>query len=74
MLIRPQIMPPPVQPVIEQVRPDTPAPLSVQVTIGRVEVRAATPPPASRLASQPPTRFQPPLTLEAYLHRRNGGT
>lgn len=72
-LIRPKITLPPSQPVIEQVRPDTQAQPSVHVTIGRVDVRAATPPSIPRATPQPPSRFQPPLTLDAYLKRRNGG-
>jgi hypothetical protein len=72
-LLRPKITPLPAQPIIEQVRSDTAAPPSVRVTIGRVEVRAVTPPLAPRPTPRPPARFQPPLTLKAYLQRRNEG-
>ena len=43
---------------------------SVHIHIGRIEVRAVTPPPAAtpRPASKPPR-----LTLDDYLHQRNGG-
>lgn len=48
-----------------------PAPV-VQVTIGRIEVRAATPPAPAR---QAPSRTSPSpsLSLDEYLRRRNGG-
>ncbi|RKH49017.1 hypothetical protein D7Y23_18330 [Corallococcus sp. AB050B] len=46
-----------------------PAPV-VQVTIGRIEVRAVTPPAPARPA---PARTSPSLSLDEYLRRRNGG-
>ncbi len=46
-----------------------PAPV-VQVTIGRIEVRAVTPPAPAR---QAPARTSPSLSLDEYLRRRNGG-
>ncbi|MBK5124385.1 hypothetical protein IQ288_31610 [Burkholderia sp. R-69980] len=46
------------------------APPSVQVTIGRVEVRAA-PTPAS--AARPPAPMRPTVSLQAYLRRSQGG-
>ena len=48
-------------------RPDEPAPV-IQVTIGRVEVRA-TPPPSPASARRPPAPAVP--TLDEYLRRRN---
>ncbi|QSQ27593.1 hypothetical protein JY651_22935 [Pyxidicoccus parkwayensis] len=42
----------------------------VQVTIGRIEVRAATPPAPARPA---PARQSSALSLDEYLRRRNGG-
>jgi len=55
--------------------PGVPAPESapapvVQVTIGRIEVRAVTPPAPAR---QAPARTSPSLSLDEYLRRRNGG-
>jgi hypothetical protein len=47
-----------------------PAPAPVVISIGRVEVRAQTAPPARPRASATPS---PRLTLEAYLRGRNGG-
>jgi hypothetical protein len=51
--------------------PEAPAEPVVNVTIGRIEVRAAAPAPASapRAAPRPP----PPESLGDYLKRRNGG-
>ena len=45
----------------------------VNVTIGRIEVRAAPAPPPSQLrtAAEPPTK--PSLTLEKYLEQRDKG-
>jgi hypothetical protein len=50
-----------------------PAPPTIRVTIGRIEVRAITPParPAPRATSE---RRGPALSLDGYLKRRNGGT
>jgi hypothetical protein len=50
--------------------PSPPAP-TVQVTIGRVEVRALTPPAPQQLPGR--SRRDPQLSLEEYLKRRNGG-
>ena len=71
---------PPIQPIsIEQIvspektppRASEPAePAVIRVTIGRIEVRATTPP----LPAAPRTRPQGPvLTLDDYLKQRNGG-
>ncbi|MBJ6762770.1 hypothetical protein JGU66_18555 [Myxococcaceae bacterium JPH2] len=46
-----------------------PAPV-VQVTIGRIEVRAAAPAASPK---PPPSRGTPSLSLDEYLRRRNGG-
>lgn len=59
-----RIFPPHVPPAAAVVPPPT-----IQVTIGRVEVRA-TPPPAAR---QRPRAAAPMLTLEDYLRRRASG-
>ena len=45
-------------------------PPTIQVTIGRVEVRAIAPPPSPR---QPPQPSVPKLSLEDYLKSRSGG-
>jgi len=42
---------------------------SVQVSIGRVEVRAVSPPPAERRPA--PVRRRPPVSLDDYLNRRH---
>lgn len=47
-----------------------PAPTTIQVTIGRIEVRA-TPPPSH--PTQPQRATAPVMTLEEYLRERNGG-
>jgi hypothetical protein len=49
--------------------PPEPAP-TVQITIGRIEVRATPPPPAKAEQKQPRT---PVLSLDDYLRQRNGG-
>lgn len=49
--------------------PPEPAP-TVQITIGRIEVRATPPPPARAEKKQPQT---PVLSLDEYLRQRNGG-
>jgi hypothetical protein len=68
---------PPAQPpvgahprVIHQAETTAPAP-TIQVTIGRVEVRAVQPTPAPPLR-QPP-RAAPKVSLEEYLHGQRGG-
>ncbi|GAX45685.1 hypothetical protein NIES4075_67060 [Tolypothrix sp. NIES-4075] len=47
-----------------------PATPTIHVTIGRVDVRAMTPPSAPRSPAPPP---QPQLSLDAYLRSRKGG-
>jgi hypothetical protein len=67
----PQIFPP-VEPATSPSQPSTggqPAP-TIQVTIGRVEVRAVTPPPSEALRPRP-TRRESVLTLDEYLKQRN---
>jgi hypothetical protein len=49
-------------------RPPSP-PQTIQVTIGRVEIRATHPPPRPQKRPSP----SPALSLEAYLERRNKG-
>jgi hypothetical protein len=49
--------------------PDPPAP-TIRITIGRVEVRAVTPPPAP---SRRPARPAPRMSLDEYLRSQNGG-
>lgn len=49
--------------------PEPPAPI-IRVAIGRIEVRAITPPPARR---ETPTRPGPLLSLDDYLKQRNEG-
>ena len=44
---------------------------TVRVSIGRIEVRAITPPPAP--PAQRPARLGPALSLDDYLKQRNGG-
>lgn len=46
-------------------------PSVVNVTIGRIVVRAVTPPPVPPRPNAPPPR--PGLTLEAYVQARNEG-
>jgi hypothetical protein len=45
---------------------------TIKVTIGRIEVRAVTP-PARRAAPAKPTRSGPTLSLDDYLRQRQGG-
>lgn len=60
------------QPAMAQADGANAAPPIVQVTIGRIEVRAVTPsaPPAPRAPARPQG---PALSLDEYLRRRNGG-
>lgn len=46
---------------------------TISVKIGRIEVRATSAAPQPSPAPPPPPRFQPSLSLENYLKRRNGG-
>jgi hypothetical protein len=46
---------------------------TIRVSIGRIEVRAVQPPPEPATAPTATARYEPPMTLEAYLRRRNGG-
>lgn len=52
---------------------ESPAPPTVRVNIGRVEVRAITPPPARAARRTTPARPSPALSLDEYLRRRNEG-
>jgi hypothetical protein len=47
------------------------SPPAVHVTIGRVEVRAVTPPPAARSAPASPKPVKPAMSLADYLDQRN---
>lgn len=49
--------------------PEPPAP-TIRVSVGRVEVRAITPPPAQR---ETPTQTSPTLSLDDYLRQHKGG-
>ncbi len=69
-LLSPPSTPPSVSSVASPESSPAPAP-SIQVTIGRVEIRAAPPPPApARPAASAPAR-RPALPLEEYLRRRD---
>jgi hypothetical protein len=75
LVVRPQVAParasePPARAGRQASRP--PAEPAVQVTIGRIEVRAVTP-PARRAAPAKPTRSGPTLSLDDYLRQRQGG-
>lgn len=52
--------------------PEPPAP-TIRVAIGRIEVRAITPPPTPPTQRTTPTRPDPALSLDDYLKQRNGG-
>ena len=51
--------------------PEAPAP-TIRVAIGRIEVRAITPPPAPPTQRTAPARPGPALSLDDYLKQRNG--
>jgi len=52
--------------------PELPAP-TIHVAIGRIEVRAVTPPPTLPARRATPVRPSPALSLDDYLERRNEG-
>jgi hypothetical protein len=52
--------------------PEPPAP-TIRVAIGRIEVRAITPPPTPPAQRATPARPGPTLSLDDYLKQRNGG-
>ena len=52
--------------------PEPPAP-TIRVAIGRIEVRAIMPPPATPTRQTAPTTPRPELSLDDYLKQRNGG-
>ncbi len=52
--------------------PEPPAP-TIRVAIGRIEVRAVTPPPEQPAWRETPARPGPLLSLDDYLKQRNGG-
>lgn len=65
-----QLRPAPVTRIASRQPPDIPAPEpSINVTIGRVEVRATLPPAPSKT----PRASAPILSLDEYLHQRAGG-
>ena len=75
-LIRPQLTPhrgePVSQPNADQAaerRHSQPEPPTIQVTIGRIEVRA-TPPPQPLAPPPAPPRARPALSLDDYLAKR----
>ena len=76
--VEPREMPPvqPAPPPARAAEPESrPAPAdhapTIEVHIGRIEIRRAAPPAQQAPAARP--RFEPPLSLSAYLARRNGG-
>jgi hypothetical protein len=52
--------------------PEAPA-STIMVEIGRIDVRAVTPPPAPAAPREAPDRSSPSLSLEDYLKERSGG-
>jgi hypothetical protein len=72
----PAIQPIPIEQIVppDETRPrasESAEPAVIRVTIGRIEVRATTPPlPAAAPRTRPPG---PALTLDDYLKQRNGG-
>lgn len=56
----------------EKVQPQAPKPPTIQVTIGRIEVRAVTMPPPPQ-APRSRKKSQPSLSLDDYLKQRSGG-
>jgi hypothetical protein len=52
--------------------PESSAP-AIRVTIGRIEVRAITPPPVPPAQRTTPARPGPELSLDDYLKQHNGG-
>src|SRR5215208_776222 len=52
--------------------PESPAPPTIRVSIGRIEVRAITPPPAPPVQPARSARPGPELSLDDYLKQRNG--
>jgi hypothetical protein len=48
-------------------------PTTVRVTIGRIEVKAITPPQPSPERRQPPASHPAMVSLEEYLKQRGGG-
>lgn len=68
-VMQPQIVPLPA-PVKSSVSQEKAAPPTINVTIGRIDVRATTTSSPSRQPTKPPT---PNLSLEDYLNARRGG-
>jgi hypothetical protein len=62
-------MKPAATPAVSLLQPSLKEAPAIHVTIGRVEVRAVTPPVA---APKPAPKSAPKLSLEDYLKRRNG--
>ena len=56
----------------DTVQPQSPQPPTIQVTIGRIEVRAVTTPPPLQVP-QARKKSQPSLSLDDYLKQRSGG-
>jgi hypothetical protein len=50
-----------------------PPPPTIEITIGRVEVRATVGPPVPVARPQPVAQTAPRLSLEEYLRNQNGG-
>ncbi len=67
----PEISPvPPPQPATELPAADAPPEPTIRVSIGRIDVRVADPPPAK---PSPAQRQAPQLSLDEYLRLRSGG-
>lgn len=64
---------PRIQP-LTSLTPPAPEPPTIQVTIGRIDVRAQMPERQQPLPERPRTRLQPALSLDDYLKQRGGSS
>ncbi len=53
---------------------ETPVENTIKITIGRIDVRAVFPPPATPTKETRPKRSQPQITLHDYLQKQRGGS
>jgi hypothetical protein len=53
--------------------PEPPAPTTIRVAIGRIEVRAITPPPTPPVPRTARVQPKPAFSLDDYLKQRNEG-